>query len=441
MLTPRHPRQRGRIAAWVFLPLLVSTMHASAFAQAPEPSAAPAGTGFVRVLSLNLAQCLDLAMQRQPRLAAQRASLAAAQDGLRALENLQAPAILAPELPVRRKQAALGVTAAMAGLQQAEQETIYAVTRTYLTVLYARGQERVARGVVDRLTATRDAAKRQLDAGARDVSSADVSRVTVYLRLAETKQVQASQGVKRAAIALREAIGLGCEVVVDVPVGPLPAASVQPVREQIVAQAAAHRGELARAGVMVEATCLEIRVQAANMHRRVETFAAGADIHGVVVPQGIQNNEYRPGALPPEMPTLLAGTPADRARRAQDFNARAAAVAETTANLIVLEAEDAYLRFEEASLQLAKAREAADVGDQLAADLTKDFAAGLRVKTEEVINARVLAAQARSQYNEQLYRQLLALADLERITGGGFSARLVDAIAGPSQGSSHGQNR
>jgi outer membrane protein TolC len=385
----------------------------------------------VQVMSLNLAECIQLALERQPRIAAERSSLAAAVDGLRALENLQAPALLAPDLPIRRKQAALGVTAATAGLEQAERDAVYAVTRTFFTARYAHEQERIAKTVVDRLTATHDSAKRALDEGAKDVVAADVSRSLVYLRLAEVKQIQASQGVKRALVALREAIGLGCDVVLEVPPGPLPETTVQPPREKVVALALAYRGELIRAGVFVDLTCLESKAQGTSNHRKMETFAAGGDIHAVPVPPGVHNDEYRPGGLPPEMPTLLVGQTADRVKRALDFNARAVAVSETATNLVILEAEDAFLRWEQATLQIAKAREAADTGDKMADDLNKEFTAGLRVKVEEVINARVLASQARAQLNEFLYRQILALADLERITGGGFCAHLADATATP----------
>ena len=58
--------------------------------------------------------------------------------------------------------------------------------------------------MVDRLTATHETAEKQLKAGARDVSATDVSRTLSYLRLAGTRRVQATQGVKRATAALRE---------------------------------------------------------------------------------------------------------------------------------------------------------------------------------------------------------------------------------------------
>src|SRR5207245_1500308 len=120
------------------------------------------------------------------------------------------------------------VTAAAAGVDQAERETTYAVTRTYFTVLYAREQEKLARKVVERLTATRKVAKQQLDAGAREVTDADVRRTTVYLQLARTKQIQAAQGAKRARAALKEAIGLGPDGCLDVPQADLPVPQVRP---------------------------------------------------------------------------------------------------------------------------------------------------------------------------------------------------------------------
>ena len=433
-LSPRE--LPGRSAAAFLLLLLLSSLVPPASARPTDEPPAPvtgsnAQPGAVgEDMTLSLAECLQLAAERQPRIKAQRASLAAAQQGYCALQNLQIPEFLVPDLPVRRRQAALGVTAAAAGLDQAEREAVYAVTRTYFSVLYAREQERVGRSIVERLTATRDAAQRSLNAGARDVSATDVSRASVYVRLAETRRIQASQGVKRALYGLKEAIGLGHETKLDVPGDRLPQVEVQPSLDDVVAQALARRGELVRAGVFVDVTCLEVEAQEANsLHKRVETFAAGSDMHAVRVPQGDQDTEYRPGDIPPEMPTLLVGSRSDRARRAESFNIRAQAVAETTTNLITLEALTAFLRWQEASSQIREAREAADTGDKMADDISKDFTAGLKVKIDDVINGRVLASQTRSQYNEYLYRQILALADLERITAGAFSARLVDAAA------------
>src|SRR5262249_42264774 len=157
--------------------------------------------------------------------------------------------------------------------------------------------------------------------------------------------------------------------------------------------------------VFAEVANLEVDAQASNLlGKRVDTFAAGADIHARVVPQGVRNNEYRPGALAPEMPVLLAGCRADRVQRSQDLSARAAAVVDVTRNLIALEVEDAFYRWEEAAAQVGPAREAAESGTKLADQLeTTNRNEPTKVKLDEVISARVLAATARQQYNEYLY--------------------------------------
>jgi outer membrane protein TolC len=378
------------------------------------------------VQTLDLATCIHLALERQPRIAAQQATLTASEDGRQALEKLRFPASLDPEIPVRRKQAALGVSAAAAGLEQDERDAAYAVARTYFTVVYAREQERIAHGVVERLHATHDAAQRGLDAGAADLTSADVNRATVYQHLAEAKLEQATAGVKRALAALKEAIGLEPECTLDVPASQLPELAARPNRDEVVALALARRGELIQAGLFAQVVCLEVEAQGTSVHQKMQTFAAGSDIHARQVPQGVHNSEYRPGAVAPEMPGMLVGSRSERMEHARALYARAGAVTATTRNLIALEADDAFLRWEEASGEASAARQAADAGDKLANEQNKDFVAGLKVKVEDVVNAQVLAAQARSQYNDFLYHQVLALADLERVTAGGFCAGLVE---------------
>src|SRR5207247_607981 len=63
-------------------------------ASTPPPSATAAGP------ALALADCLRIAIDQQPALAAQRASLAAAIEGHRGLERLLVPSFIARELPI-----------------------------------------------------------------------------------------------------------------------------------------------------------------------------------------------------------------------------------------------------------------------------------------------------------------------------------------------------
>src|SRR5262245_41474478 len=77
--------------------------------------------------TLSLGDCLAIALERQPALAGHRASVSAAEAQKRGLDELHLARLISRELPIRRKQAALGITIAEAGLDQAEQETVYAV--------------------------------------------------------------------------------------------------------------------------------------------------------------------------------------------------------------------------------------------------------------------------------------------------------------------------
>jgi outer membrane protein TolC len=421
-----RPAEKLFLALW--LSVAVGTLacgRSGAAGQAQAAQGTPA-TVTQAVTPLNLADCISLGLQRQPRLAAQRASLAAAEDGCRALEALRLASLVDAELPIRRRQAALGLTAAAAAVEQAERETIYTVTRTFFTVLYAQEQERVARAAIDRLSAVNDSAKRMLDAGAPAVTVHDVTRTTVYLHLAEVKRIEAGQGLKRALVALKEAIGMGCDSAIEIQ-GRLGEPQVRPARGDVLALALARRSEIVRASIFADVTCLEVEAQGTcACFKRMETFASGADIHSSQVPEASYGKEYQPGAVPPEMPDVLVGSRAERMKHALDLHCRACAVVEVTRNLIALEAEDAFLRWETAVLQLAQTREAAETGDKMADEVGKDFTAGLKVKVDEVINARVLAAEARGQYNEFLYKEIIALADLERITAGAFASGLTD---------------
>src|SRR5688572_8590316 len=90
-------------------------------AQPGEAAPAPA---------MSLGECIAIAVQRQPGLAALRASVDAAHAGQAGLDSLGLFAgLLSRDLPVRRKQAALGSQAAEANAAQAEFDTVFAVTR------------------------------------------------------------------------------------------------------------------------------------------------------------------------------------------------------------------------------------------------------------------------------------------------------------------------
>jgi outer membrane protein TolC len=188
-----------------------------------------------------------------------------------------------------------------------------------------------------------------------------------------------------------------------------------------VALALERRGELIQANLAAEVVSCEVKAQGKSCRPSMRTFASASDIHAQQVPQGVRDGEYRPGALPLEMPVSFVGSKAARQEQASDLAARAGAVVEKTRNLIVLETEDNYLRWVEARNKFAELDRAQKNARSYFDHVKEDFA-GTNAKTpaDDVLNAGILQTQMRVQANEAHYHYLLALAALERVTAGGF---------------------
>jgi outer membrane protein TolC len=412
------------------------TLAAPLWGQAPEPEKLPAPVGAdvaaAQAPVLTLIDCLRIACERQPSLAAQRSSVAAAHTQVRALNQLGVAAQLTNhDLPIRRQQACLGVEIAEANLKQAEQDVGYNVMRLYFTIQYAQGQKKIAEEIVESFgTYQKQVSQAVKDGkGPKEWTSSTVDKLTVYLRLAESRRVDAERGVERAKAALKELLGGGEDFPFLIPDDSLPEPQPEVKRGDIIALAVSRRGEIIQTSRAAEVFDLEVAAQ--GKHRlpgQVPTFAAGGDIHAQPVPMGNTYGEYRPAAVGPEMPTTLVGSRCSRMERARDFASRAASVAQKTHNLIVLDAEDTYQRYLEAKDKVAALRDAAKAGSQLAEDTRADFRGAQKVKIEDVLGNEVLSAQARTQFNEALLGYVISLASLERVTTGGFCAGFAEAL-------------
>jgi outer membrane protein TolC len=408
----RAPLSPGkRLTAWLLICLAAAP---AALAQDAAPAPPP----------LTLEDCVRLGLEKQPSLAAARASLAAAEVQQRALENLRLAGLISAEVPIRREQAALGVTIATAGLHQAEWETTYAVTRNFFSMMYAKKQEAVAREVERKLRSAQDRAKIQVGKGDPDskIRNYDVDKLAVHADLYKLKVAEAEQGFQLAAFALAEAMGMGGDCRLSLVQTDLPPVGETLELCRLVELALQRRGEIVQATSAVRVTDLEVDAQGTSHALTMRTFAASSDIHSREIPQGVSNTQYRPSAIGLDMPTLLAGRRHDRMDRAREFNARAAAVADKATNLIRLEVEAAFLKWQDADRKvriLAGSREAA-------ARVAKGVDAGFFGKVgdvtgEEYIRGITLADSNEAAYNEALYYHALALAALERVTAGGFT--------------------
>jgi outer membrane protein TolC len=376
---------------------------------------------------LDLAACRRLALDKQPALAAARASLAAAAARSEALDHLHLPGFLARDLPIRRQQAALGITIAEAGVTRAEGEALYGVTYCYLSALYARQQQTVADQALKNLQELHDLANQIVSTASRtDVSKREVDQIGVYILVARGRRAEAVEGEQRALAGLREALSLGADCPLSLAASTLPMVTPAVDRAQVLALALARRGELAQASNAAQVFQYEVEAQ---QHKRLlpraSTFASGSDIHAQPVPPGSYDEVYKPGAVGVEMPTTLVGSRGDRVEQAEAYNARAAAVVDKTQGLVTLDAESAYLRWVEASEKVRQYRKAADEAEQWYKSLRDAFNPRVtdpKVTIDKLLNAGILSSQLRVQANQAHYQQLLALAALERATAGGFCA-------------------
>lgn len=374
----------------------------------------------IPVRKLNLQECIALGMEHQPALAAARASLAAAESGQRGLYSIGLARFLAPDLKIRKQQGCLGIQIAQANLFQAEWETRYAVTRNYYSVVYARLQGGVVKGLVDKLDRAVDKAKLIVKSGeVKLVTQIDVDTLTVNRDFYKSREYEAVVGIERAQAALREAIGVNQDYALETSADTLPALTEDLKKEELIAVAVAQRGEMTQAQLASRVTELEIQAQGRIFGPSGRTFALGSDLHAKPIPQGVANGEYRPGALGLEMPVNMAGHKRDRMQRARDFNDRAGAVVEKTENLIALEVEAAYLKWKE-SAGRAKSLFGSIKLAQKVADNTRGRFDNGNVSGEELIRATTLEDQVRVNYNDALYNHALAIAALERVTAGGF---------------------
>jgi outer membrane protein TolC len=398
---------------------------AQGIAQAP-PAAPPAAAAATPVrTALTVAACRQIALENQPSIAAARASLAVAVARADAVQNLRIPTLLAKDLPVRRQQSALGVTAAEGAVLQAESDAVYGVTYSYLAALYAAQARKAGGDVKRRLEDLRVLTQETLKGEERkDVLPEQLNQIDAFLKALEARGTEAAQGRSRALAALREAMGVGCDFEVVLPDRELPCPQIQLTKEQVVALALERRGEVIQAGTAERIVCLEIDAQHALCTPNARTFAAGSDIHAQPLPAGSYGTEYRPGAIGIEMPTTITGNKAARVEQARLYHERAEAVAAKARSLVALEAEDAFLRWQEKSAQARSARaayaDARKFSDQLRAKFDQS---GKRAypSLHDLLNAGLATTTLQVELLQYRFGSLIALAALERVTAGAIS--------------------
>lgn len=400
---------------------------------------------------LKLGECIAIALERQPSLRAVKESAAATEAGYKALSNFgTASTFLSPDVEIRKQQAKRGLMATSAEYQKLHNEVVQDVTRLYYTAVYAKQQLWVADSLVARLG-------NLIAIGEETLKSTPAAQLegfnTLKLQMmkngrfeADKLQLSARVGRQKALAGLREVMSVDdrsfpfrlyddprrvpkAELLRDPRAErglPVMSQKAALTKERVVELALERRPELVLAAAGVDAFRLEVYAQGKIPFKRVApTLASGADIHAKEIPAPNRGADYRPGGILPEMPTQLVGSKYDRVCRAMAFARRAEAVYDKAHNLIVLEAESAFYDFDLAAQRLAVSTQQFNLIEKLEEQARGELATIIKAK-DQLVQAEVTAAKARSDYTEAVYTYLLALAALERVTAGGIRPNFPD---------------
>lgn len=405
------------------------TLPAPKKAPFPAPAAAPPAPVVMRY---TLGEALAIAHERHPQLAAIRASMNAALVKQRGIGEVKrttgfASSLVIPDYEFRMQQSDLGLRASMAEYAQAQHEVTYAVVRCYYTIVYAREQAKVARDLVEQLEVNLEQVKKIVNdknAGLPGISKNTEDNLVQMVARAKNRLLFAQNGTNRARAALREAMGLDPLTRVDAADEMLPEFKADIKRDAVIALAVTLRGEVHLAEMGADVSRLEVCAQwARRFNLSAGTFAEGADIHSRSIPAAMRDPDYKPGAIGPEMPVKLVGNRDTRAQTAGLYADRAAEAARQARSLIGLEAEVAHSKWVEAVENVATARVAADSGRRMI-DRIRQAAGGAPSKDDLILN-EVSATQSIASFNEALYDQIMAIANLERITAGGVTIKFA----------------
>ncbi|WP_020469217.1 TolC family protein [Zavarzinella formosa] len=387
---------------------------------APLPQAGT--TKPVTVTRFTLAEALRTGHANHPSLKALQNDIMASQQKMQGLKEAHfITGGLVPDLKYRRQQLELGEQANAAELAQAEHDVTYAVVRSFYTVIYAREQAKIARDLVDQLDLYLEQVRKIVNSkggGVKGITKDTEDKMVILIAEARGKMEEADSGVARARASLREAIGLSPNIEVDTADELLPEVQAEFTKEAIVNHALTRRGEIRMANIGAQVTQLEVVAQwSRKLSVRVPTFANGGDLHAKPIPVASREPDYKPGAIPPEMPAELVGHQKTRTAIAQQYYERSEKVVEQARNLVALESEVGYARYIEATKKVAIFKEASKAGRSLLERQRE--ATGGNLTKEDILMNEVSVTRSFASFNQSLYEQIIALANLERISAGG----------------------
>jgi outer membrane protein TolC len=322
------------------------------------------------------------------------------------------------------QQAKLGIDAAGSELEQARQQTMFAVSKAYLAILLARELGQVAEDSRGEFAAVERLARSARDSGKNDfVTTADVTRAGSLKLLAESQKVEFGYAAERAQAGLRTAMGLEAPMGVGIADATLPRQFPELELAPLVDQALARRPEITRAQLALRKAALDRKLAVAQFHPDVVAYGRLTSIQDDGhFPNPTNPNEWAAG-VEAHMNLFSGGRRFAEKHKADHEIAQASEVVRLVRQRVTLEVEQAYLQYKEARDRVPLAEKA--INDAKAALNAYDDIFAFRTKADEreapkdlenLLTTRLLLSTAEVSYREQVYACNLALALLRLAT-------------------------
>lgn len=301
-------------------------------------------------------------------------------------------------------------TAATADYQQARETVVLAVGNLYLMALADQARLRSAEAQVATAEALAKSAGDQHDAGV--VPKIDVVRQDVQLQGARALEIAAGNALAVRKLQLARAIGLpagqdieltSSSAFLDVPVPTLDAA---------VAEAVAHRHDLAGAKARVDAAKAARRAAEAGY---LPTLSVDANVGAIGQAPSEAKKTYTVAANL-HVPIFAGGkTQAETARADSELRQREAELADLQSG-VSFDVQAALLTLQSATAAVKVAESGETLAREQLAQAKDRFVAGV-TSTIEVVQSQEALARASEQYISSLYAHAIAKAALAKAMG------------------------
>lgn len=461
----------SRIATWALLVCLAPAASAraqtegGAASSGPFFGSVPRGTATAAPLALSMNEALDralaanlgLLLQEQASQSARGARWRALADLLprvsgtmserRQVINLEAFGFPAPDPIVgpfnvfdarvglsqpivdlnalfNTRAAAANERAAQAGVKSARELVVLVAVNLYLEAVTASGRVDAARAQVE----TAEAVKRQSDdlKSAGLVAGVDVLRADVQVQQARQRRIQAENALQKTLLRLGRAIGVppgqALTLTDTMPYAPLAGVNL----EQALADAVAHRADLA--GARDRLLAAESSAHAASAEY-LPSLRLDAD-YGTIGQTIATTHPTYTIAATVRVPIFEGGRTQGRRIEANAVVAERRAELEDLRGRIDLEVREAFLDLTAAAQQVEAAETQVSLTAAQLAQARDRFAAGV-AGSLEVTQAQEAAAVAADSRLAALYQHNLAKASLARAVG--TAEQAVRAVLGGSK--------